>query len=38
MEGDERNKFFPVDEKMIEWLKDHEEARRVILKKMKSNL
>lgn len=34
MEGDERNKYFPVDEKMIEWLKDHEEVRREIWKSM----
>ena len=37
MEGDERNKYFPVDEKMIEWLKDHEEVRAVLWKRMKEN-
>ena len=37
MEGDERNKYFPVDEKMIEWLKDHEEVREVLWKRMKEN-
>ena len=37
MEGDERNKYFPVDEKMIEWLKDHEEVRREIWKRMMDN-
>lgn len=38
MEGDERNKFFPVDEKMIDWLKNHEDVRREIWNKMEGNL
>ena len=37
MEGDERNKYYPVDEKMIEWLKDHEEVRQEIRKSMMDN-
>ena len=33
--GNERNKDFPVDEDMVEWLKDHPEERKRIRKKMK---
>lgn len=35
--GDERNKEYPVDEDMIEWLKDHPEKRVVIKEWMKSD-
>lgn len=37
MEQDERNKYVPVDEKMIKWLKDHEEVRQEIWKRMMDN-
>lgn len=32
----ERNKFFPADHKMIEWLKDHQEVREKIWKMMEN--
>ena len=32
--GDEENKDFPVDRKMVEWLKDHPEIREQIWKMM----
>lgn len=35
MEGDERNKENPVDDDMVEWLKDHPEERKSIREKMK---
>ena len=34
--GEERNKDFPVDRKMVEWLKSHEEVREQIWKMMKN--
>ena len=34
--GEERNKNFPVDGEMVEWLKDHSEKRMVIKEWMKS--
>ena len=34
--GEERNKDFPVDWEMVEWLKDHPEKRMVIKEWMKS--
>ena len=37
MVGEERNKYFPADRKMIEWLKDHEAVRQEIWEKMKNN-
>ena len=35
LHGEERNKDFPVDRKMVEWLKDHPEIREQIWKMMK---
>ena len=32
--GEERNKNFPADKKMVEWLKDHPEIREQIWKMM----
>ena len=32
LHGEERNKDFPVDRKMVEWLKDHPEIREQIWK------
>lgn len=32
--GEERNKVFPVDRKMVEWLKNHQEVREKIWKMM----
>lgn len=32
--GEERNKNFPADRKMMEWLKSHEEVREKIWKMM----
>ena len=32
--GEERNKNFPADRKMMEWLKSHEEIREMIWKMM----
>lgn len=37
MEGDERNRCFPVDARMIEWLKDHEAVRQEIWERMKNS-
>ena len=34
--GEERNKHFPADRKMIEWLKDHPEIREQIWKMMEN--
>ena len=34
LHGEERNKFFPADHKMMEWLKDHPEVRKEIWKMM----
>ena len=34
--GEERNKHFPADRKMMEWLKDHPEVREEIWKMMKN--
>ena len=34
--GEERNKAFPADRKMMEWLKDHPEIREQIWKMMKN--
>ena len=34
LHGEERDKFFPADHKMMEWLKDHPEVREEIWKKM----
>lgn len=36
LHGEERNKFFPADHKMMEWLKDHAEIREKIWKMMKN--
>ena len=33
--GDQEKKYFPVNEKMIEWLKTHPEERERIWEKMK---
>ena len=35
LHGEERNKDFPVDRKMVEWLKTHPEERERIWEKMK---
>ena len=35
--GEERNKYFPADRKMIEWLKDHETVRQEIWERMKNS-
>lgn len=34
LHGEENNKVFPVDRKMVEWLKDHPEVREEIWKMM----
>lgn len=34
--GEERNKHFPADRKMMEWLKDHPEIREQIWKMMEN--
>ena len=34
LHGEERNKHFPADRKMMEWLKDHADVREQIWKKM----
>lgn len=36
LHGEERNKFFPADHKMMEWLKDHAEIREEIWKMMEN--
>ena len=36
LHGEERNKVFPVDRKMVEWLKDHPEVREEIWKMMEN--
>ncbi|MDY4585512.1 MAG: helix-turn-helix transcriptional regulator [Oscillospiraceae bacterium] len=36
LHGKERNKAFPADRKMMEWLKDHEEVREQIWKMMEN--
>ena len=36
LHGEERNKFFPADHKMMEWLKDHPEIREQIWKMMEN--
>lgn len=36
LHGKERNKFFPADHKMMEWLKDHPEVREEIWKMMEN--
>lgn len=36
LHGEERNKFFPADHKMMEWLKDHAEIREKIWKMMEN--
>ena len=36
LHGKERNKDFPADRKMMEWLKSHEEIREMIWKMMKN--
>ena len=37
MVGEERNKCFPADRKMIEWLKNHESVRQEIWERMKNS-
>ena len=36
LHGEERNKHFPADRKMLEWLKDHPEVREEIWKMMEN--
>ena len=36
LHGEERNKFFPVDHKMMEWLKDHPDVREQIWEMMEN--
>ena len=36
LHGKERNKFFPADHKMMEWLKDHPDVREQIWKMMEN--
>ena len=36
LHGEERNKAFPADRKMMEWLKDHPEIREQIWKMMEN--
>lgn len=36
LHGEERNKVFPVDRKMVEWLKDHPDVREQIWKMMEN--
>lgn len=36
LHGEERNKHFPADRKMMEWLKDHAEIREKIWKMMEN--
>ena len=36
LHGEERNKHFPADRKMMEWLKDHPEVREEIWKMMEN--
>ena len=36
LHGEERNKFFPADHKMMEWLKDHPDVREKIWEMMEN--
>ena len=36
LHGEERNKVFPVNRKMVEWLKDHPDVREQIWKMMEN--
>lgn len=34
IEGDERKKMYPADQKMIDWLWQHEDIRKMLWEKM----